>query len=177
MQPIHKLLSTKTVAIVALSSAFYVVAAGLSGLVLPAVRGYPAHFFRGLAMSAAAAYTGQMWSVTFMAIISGLLLVAVVPAPAPYLLPATVAAGVVYDLAMAQNYITSSRSPRKITLATLTSGLVEGITAMGILTYIGLFNTTPTTLVIIWTSAIAANMILSVIGAQITVLLIRRFQK
>lgn len=173
----QKTLTAKTIPVIALSAAFYVITASLSGLVLPAVRGYPAHFFRGLAMSTVAAYTGRVWSVSFMAAVSGLVLLAVVPAPAPYLLFSTVAAGVVYDLSLGNAYAQSSRNSRRIMAGTLLSGLAEGVVAMAILTYVGLFQVQPQMLAIIWVAAIAANLVLSAAGAQVAVLLIRRYMK
>lgn len=177
MQPYQKLLSTKNISTIALSAAFYVLMSALFGLTLPAARGYPAHFFRGLTMSAVAAYTGRMWSVSLMSIISGLVLLAVVPAPAPYLFIATVAAGVVYDLSLGEKYAEACRKPRRIVAGTMVSGLAEAIVAMGILTYVGLFQVQLQMLAVIWAGAIAANLVLSALGSQVTILVLRRYVK
>jgi hypothetical protein len=48
---------------------------------------------------------------------------------------------------------------------------------MAVLTYVGLFNVRPELLAVIWVGAIAANMVLSTVGAQLTVLLLRRYRK
>ncbi|MCS7129634.1 MAG: hypothetical protein NZ919_03250 [Candidatus Caldarchaeum sp.] len=173
----QKALSVKNISFVALSAAFYVLMAAMSGLVLPAMRGYPAHFFRGLAMSAVAAYSGRMWSTSFMAVISGLVLMAVVPAPAPYLLFATAAAGVVYDISLGRKYAESCRRPRRVIVGTMFSGFAEAVVAMSILTYVGLFQVQPQMLAVIWVGAIAANLVLSVAGAQVSLLLLRRYVK
>ncbi|MEM4642923.1 MAG: hypothetical protein QXF36_07130 [Candidatus Caldarchaeum sp.] len=170
-------LSTKQLSIIALSAAFYVLMGAITGLVLPAARGYPAHFFRGLAMSAAGAYTRRMWSVTVMSLIAGVLFMVLVPAPAPYLLFSTVAAGLLYDLSMGRNYPDVCRKRRRITMATVVSGLGEAVVALGILTYVGLFNVQPSALAVIWIVTIAANLVLSTAGAQVTVALLRRYTK
>ena len=151
--------------------------AAVAGVVLPVLRGYPAHFFRGLSMSACAAFSRARWSVSVMSVISGLVFLLVVPAPAPYLLFSTVGAGVVYDLSMGRDYKQSVRRAWRITAGTLVSGVVEGIIAMAVLTYVGLFSVRAELLAVIWVSAIAANMVLSTVGAQITVLLLRRYGK
>ncbi len=54
MHPYQRILSTKNISMIALFAAFYVLMGSLFGLVAPALRGYPAHFFRGLTMSAVA---------------------------------------------------------------------------------------------------------------------------
>ncbi len=177
MHPQERALSTKNLAAIALFAAFYILTTAVTGIVLPVLRGYPAHFFRGLSMSACAAFSRARWSVSVMSVISGLVFLAVVPAPAPYLLFSTVGAGVVYDLCMGRAYQQSARRFGRITVGTLLSGLVEGVIAMAVLTYVGLFNVRPELLAVIWVGAIAANMVLSTIGAQVTVLLLRRYRK
>ncbi|MEM2514993.1 MAG: hypothetical protein QXQ70_04045 [Candidatus Caldarchaeum sp.] len=177
MQPYQKLLSTKNLSVIALSAAFYVLMSALFGLTLPAARGYPAHFFRGLVMSAVAAYSGRMWSVTSMSVVAGLVLLGVVPAPAPYLFFSTTAAGLVYDLSLGKKYADVCRKPRRILAGTLVSGLAEALVAMSILTYVGLFQAQLQMLAVIWVGAIAANLVLSAAGAQVTVLVLRRYVK
>jgi 1,4-dihydroxy-2-naphthoate octaprenyltransferase len=78
---------------------------------------------------------------------------------------------------MGRAYQQSVRRFGRITVGTLLSGLVEGVIAMAALTYVGLFNVRPELLAVIWAGAIAANMVLSTVGAQLTVLLLRRYRK
>lgn len=166
-------------AVIALISALYAVLGTVSGLLLgPALRGYPAHFFRGLTMSMTAAYSRRMWSTTIMGAISGLIFLAIVPAPAPYLLIASLSAGLIYDLTtrIGGSYAESSRRSRRIAVATILSGVGESVVALTLLTYFGLFKVTPTVLAIIWVSAVAANIVISLAGASITLLLLRRYR-
>ena len=100
-----------------------------------------------------------------------------VPAPAPYLLFSTVAAGLLYDLSMGRSYSEACRKPRRIALATVVSGLAEAVVALGILTYVGLFDVQPIVLAFIWIVTIAANLVLSTAGAQVTIALLRRYGK
>ncbi len=62
-------------------------------------------------------------------------------------------------------------------MATVVSGLGEAVVALGILTYVGLFNVQPSALAVIWIVTIAANLVLSTAGAQVTVALLRRYTK
>jgi len=171
--------TTRQITVISLLSALYSVLGTASGLLVgPALRGYPAHIFRGLTMSMTAAYSQRKWSTTLMGLISGLIFLAIVPAPAPYLLASSLAAGLVYDIVIGfgGHYAESSRRRRRIAAGTIISGVAEAAVAMAILTYVGLFTVTPTVLAIIWVSAIAANIVLSLAGASITILLLRRFK-
>ncbi len=176
MQTYQKMLSAKNISIIALFAALYVFMGSLVGLVVPALRGYPAHFFRGLTMSGVAAYSRRMWSASIMGLISGLIFFAVVPAPAPYLLPSSIVAGLLYDLSLGKGYVDTCRNPKRVTLGTLVSGLGEGAVAMAILTYVGFFRVQFQVLAVIWVAALAANMLLSTLGAQVTLLLLRRYK-
>jgi hypothetical protein len=171
--------TTRQITVIALLSALYSVLGSASGLLVgPALRGYPAHLFRGLTMSMTAAYSRRRWSTTLMGLISGLIFLAIVPAPAPYLLASSIAAGLVYDIVIGfgGHYPESSRMRRRIAAGTVLSGVAESVVALAILTYVGLFKVTSTVLAIIWVSAIAANIVLSLAGASITMLLLRRFK-
>jgi LytS/YehU family sensor histidine kinase len=178
MQQATRVKTAKNIAVIALISALYAVLGTLSGLLVgPALRGYPAHFFRGLTMSVAAAYSGRMWSTTLMGLISGLVFLALVPAPAPYLLASTLAAGLVYDLVVAAggSYQVSSRRRGRILSAVSLSGLAESLVALAILTYLGFFQVPASVLAMIWVGAIAANLVLSVAGSSITILILNRY--
>jgi len=160
---------SRQIAFIGILSAAYVAAGTTLGfLVGPALRGYPAHFFRGLLMSATAAYSRRMWSSTAMGAISGLIFLVTVPiTPAPYLLPASIAAGVAYDLSarVRSQYQESVRSRRRILLSTVLSGLAESVVALAILTYVGLFKVSPPVVALIWAGAIVANILISSLGA------------
>lgn len=166
-----------SVAVIGLFSAIYILVGGVLGVVIgPFLRGYPAHFLRGWLMSSSAAYSGRMWSASLLGLISGLVFLVVVPAPAPYLPLATLAAGVTYDLALSPvtKYSSNALSSRRIILATSISSVAESITALAVLTYIGLFTDNPIILAIIWTAAILANITLACVGSLITIFSIRK---
>lgn len=177
MQPVRTLKSAKTVSIITLSTAFYIFLTAVTALALPVLRGYPAHLYRGVTMSLAAAYTRVKGTATIMGLVSGLVFAAIVPAPASgYLIVSNFVAGLTYDLFLGRNYFENSRKTRRIIFAIMMSGLFEGISAMAILTYVGLFAVSPFALAFIWAGAIAANLLLSTAGAQVTILILRRFK-
>ncbi|GBC68975.1 hypothetical protein HRbin01_00665 [archaeon HR01] len=178
MHQATKVKTAKNIAVIALISASYSVLGTASGLLVgPALRGYPAHFFRGLLMSMAAAYSRWMWSTALMGVISGLVFLVLVPAPAPYLLASTLAAGLVYDavVAVGGSYAASARRRGRILSAATLSGLAESVVALAILTYLGFFQVPAPVLAIIWAGAIAANLVLSVAGSSVTILILRRY--
>lgn len=178
MQPVPTLKSAKTISIITLSTAFYIFLTAVTGLALPVLRGYPAHFYRGVTMSMAAAFTRVRGTATIMGLVSGLVFAAIVPAPASaYLIASNFVAGLSYDLFLGRNYAGNARKPRRVTFSIMLSGLFEGATAMAILTHVGLFQASALVLAFIWAGAIAANLILSAAGAQITVLILRRFRE
>lgn len=178
MQPSATLKSAKTVSVITLSTAFYIFLTSVTGLALPVLRGYPAHIYRGITMSMAAAFARVRGTATIMGLVSGLVFSAIIPAPASgYLIVSNFVAGLTYDLFLGRNYAVNARKPRRITLAIMLSGLFEGVSAMAILTYVGLFAVSPVALAFIWAGAIAANLVLSTAGAQVTVLILRRFRE
>ncbi len=182
---IHKMMgqklvkTTRHVAVIALLSALYSILGGASGLLVgPLLRGYPAHFFRGLTMSMTAAYSQRRWSTTLMGFISGLIFLVIVPAPASYLLASSLVAGLAYDavIMVGGRYAESSRRRGRIVLGTVVSSVAEAVVALSILTYVGLLEVQAMVLAMIWLGAAAANIVLSLGGASITVLLLRRFK-
>ena len=173
----QKVRLSKSVAVIGLFSAIYILGGGVLGIIVgPFLRGYPAHFLRGWLMSASAAYSGRMWSASLLGLIAGIVFLVMVPAPAPYLPLATLAAGVVYDLALSPiaKYGSNAVSSRRIILATSVSSIAEAVVALAILTYVGLFTSNPLVLAIIWIAAILANIILACVGALITIFSIRK---
>lgn len=178
MQPVPGLKSAKAVSVIALFTAAYLFLTAVTGLALPILRGYPAHFYRGLTMPAAAAFTRTKGTATVMGLVSGLVFAAIIPAPAAaYLIASNFAAGLTYDLFLGKNYAENSRRPRRMLTATMLSGVFEGIAAMSILTYVGLFQASAVAIAFIWVGAIAANVVLSAAGAQVTVIALRRYQR
>ena len=171
--------TTRHIAVIALLSALYSILGAASGLLVgPLLRGYPAHLFRGLTMSMTAAYSQRKWSTTLMGFISGIIFLVIVPAPAPYLLAASLAAGLAYDavIMVGGRYAESSRRRGRIVLGTVVSSVAEAVVALSILTYVGLFEVQAMVLTMIWLGAAAANIVLSLGGASITILLLRRFK-
>ena len=168
---------SRSLAVIGLVSALYILAGGLLGIVVgPFLRGYPAHFMRGWLMSAVAAYSKRMWSASLMGIISGLLFLVIVPAPAPYLPLASLAAGVVYDLIckIGGRYGDNAKSGKRILAAISISGMAESIVALSILTFVGFIAVQGSLLAMIWAAAILANVVLSALGSLVTIWMIRR---
>jgi len=168
---------SKSIAFIGVFSALYAAGGLVTGFLSgPLLRGYPTHFLRGWFMSSVAAYSRRMWSATAMGLIAGIVFLITIPAPAPYLLASSLAAGLVYDLSLrlGNHYSRNARGKRRIIFSTTLSGVAESVTALSILTLIGLFQVTPVVLLLIWIIGIALNILISNIGALLTVLLIRR---
>ncbi len=170
--------ASKSVAVIGLLSALYVVGGVLVGNALgPLLRGYPAHFLRGFLMSSAAAYAGRAWSATMMGAIAGVIMLVTIPAPAPYLPLASLAAGVAYDTACRAggSYVENSRKKGRILIATSLSSISESIVALSILTALGIIEAPLSIIILIWLAAMAGNILISNAGAAVTLwILIRR---
>ncbi len=181
--------NTRALALIGLFSALYIVTAAVIGTItgpgLAAVLlsgGYPEHILRGIFMAGVVISTRRMWSATAMGIVCGLVFLLTVPAPADalYLFPATVAAGIVYDLTLRagkQGYAQAATSKRGVLLGAGVSGIAESIVALSILTFIFHY---PFVLVswLYWTVDIPVNFVLSVLGASIAAAyMLRRISK
>lgn len=178
MAGLQTLKSAKTISVIAVFTALFLFLTSVTGVALPVLRGYPAHFYRALTMSAAAAFTRSRGTASVLGLVSGLVFSAIIPAPASgYIIASTFAAGLAYDFFLGRNYAETCRKPRRITVGTVFSGFVEGVVAMAILTYVGLFGASLTAIAIVWVSAISVNLVLSVLGAQVTVLILRRYSR
>lgn len=168
---------TRSIASIGLFSALYVIIGGILGTVLgPAFHGIPIHFPRGLLMSGVSANVRKMWSATLMGIVSGIIFVLTVPAPAPYLLLSTAGSGFVYDLVVRArgSYQSVARSTGVVSVASVVSGLAESIIALASLTLIGLISLNGTTFVFVWLTDMVANVILSLAGGLVTIWMVRR---
>lgn len=152
---------------IGLFSALYIVTAGLTSVVTQV--GYPEHFLRGIFMSSLILSTRRRWSATMMGIVCGIIFLAV-PAPAPYLLPSTVASGVIFDLALiiGSKYGESLSQNRLLAGAGL-SGLGESFVALMILTIFtpGILGKTFDAIAVAWSADIVLNILLSIAGAFI----------
>lgn len=168
---------SRAIAFIGVFSALYAAGGLVTGFLSgPLLRGYPTHFLRGWFMSSVAAYSRRMWSATAMGLIAGVIFLVTIPAPAPYLLASSLAAGLVYDLTLrlGTTYASSARMRRRIVLSTTLSGAAESLTALSVLSFIGLFQVAPMVLLLIWIGGIAANILISNAGALLTILLMRR---
>jgi hypothetical protein len=152
---------------VGLFSALYIVTAGLTSVITQV--GYPEHFLRGIFMSALVLSTrGKRWCATMMGIVCGIVFLTV-PAPAPYLLPSTVASGVIFDLVL----IVSSKYGETLTQNRLLagaglSGLAESFIALMILSvFTTILGKTFDAIALAWSADIVLNIVLSIIGAFI----------
>ncbi len=115
-----------------------------------------------------------------MGIVSGLIFVAAVPAPNEYyLLPATIAAGLVYDLVLysgAGEYKAGAASKMRVLAGSGISGVAESITALSILTFVSGYQfilpvsvTNVNPVLIYWAIDLPLNAILSIVGTSIAV--------
>jgi hypothetical protein len=175
--------NTRAVTFIGLFSALYIVTAGIVGNItgegLASVLlsgGYPEHILRGIFMAGVVISTRRMWSATLMGVVSGIVFLITVPAPQFYLLPATVAAGLVYDLTLKlassnSKYAEAATSKRKVLLGAGVSGIAESVVALSILTFILHF---PFALVgsgvpvwLYWSVDLPLNFALSILGASV----------
>jgi hypothetical protein len=159
--------STRSIAIIGLFSAAYIVTSGLASFVTQL--GYPEHFLRGILMTAAILQTGRKWTATTMGVVCGLVFALVVPSPAPYLLPSTIVSGLVFDivLVLGSKYSVSSRSKTRLLIGAGLSGLGESIVALAILTAFApaVLVSTSGSIVIAWSADLVLNVVLSLVGA------------
>ncbi len=159
---------TRTVALIGVFTALYIVAAGVAGATIsPFLHGYPEHLIRGFLMTGLVVRTRRMWSATMMGLASGLVFVLAVPSPVPYLLASTFVSGIVFDLALliGGNYSANASSVTKVLIGAAVSGVGESITALAFLTSFGVFTTYASPIEIIWGTDITVNIILSLVGA------------
>jgi hypothetical protein len=161
--------SSRSIAVIGLFSALYIVTSGLTSFVTQV--GYPEHFLRGILMTAVILRTGRKWSATIMGVVCGLVFALVVPAPAPYLLPSTIISGIVFDLALiiGSKYDVASRSQTRLLIGAGLSGLGESVVALSVLTIFapGYLGKSFNALTIAWSADVVLNIILSIIGALI----------
>lgn len=149
----------------------------LSGITLgEQLHGVDVHIARAFFMATLAAQLSTPGGPTLMGIISGIALTRVPGPSAPFLLPASILAGITYDFFMrGGDYRTNTRKSLWIFLASAVSGLGESAVVMGGLTIIGFFGValTPVVLFLIWIPELGGNVIMSLIGALIAYQVIR----
>ena len=160
--------SSRSIAMIGLFSALYIVTSGLTSVITQV--GYPEHFLRGIFMSSLILTTRRKWSATLMGVVCGLVFLAV-PAPAPYLFPSTIVSGVVFDLALiiGTKYGESAISQTRLLVGAGLSGFGESVVALLILTIFtpGILGKTFDALALAWSADIILNIILSIAGAYI----------
>ena len=156
---------------IGLFSALYIVTSGLASFV--SQLGYPEHFLRGILMTALILRTGRKWSAAMMGLVSGLVFLAVVPSPAPYLLPSTFVSGLVFDLSLVigSSYWAAAQSRTRLVIGAAISGFAESIVALSILT-VGAPSVLGKTFQVIttaWFLDLSLNIVLSSIGAILAI--------
>jgi hypothetical protein len=170
--------SSRAIAIIGLFSALYIVTSGLASFI--SQLGYPEHFLRGILMTAVILQTGRKWSATTMGLVCGLVF-ALIPAPAPYLLPSTFVSGLVFDLVLllGGSYSKSSTSRSQLLVGAAISGLAESIVALAILTIASptVLGKTSEVITIAWSTDIVLNIVLSSIGALLAYRFLSRKKK
>lgn len=164
----------------AILSAVYLVYGAVSSLVFGQVlHGVDVHFVRALILVVGAARVRQFGVPTVIGFVSALLFAAS-PISSPdflLLIPATLAAGVAYDLALrAGNYAENALNIRRIFGATILSSIAESIVVTGGLLAVGfdiykssgltaLMGITPPIALVVF-FLLGRNVLLSVIGAE-----------
>ncbi|MDJ0269979.1 MAG: hypothetical protein NXY59_05465 [Aigarchaeota archaeon] len=111
-----------------------------------------------------------------MGAIAGVIMLVTIPAPAPYLPLASLAAGVAYDMAcrVGGAYVKNSRKRGRILLATSFSSISESIVALSILTALGIIEAPLSVIILIWLATMAGNILISNAGAVVTLWILRR---
>ena len=173
---------TRTIALIGLFSALYIVLAGVVGSFLGTLaQGYPEHFLRGLLMAALVVRTRKMWSATTMGVVCGLVFAAVPsPYPAVFITISTVLSGLVFDISLATvgSYAQSTASKFRVMLGSGISGVVESVSLLSLVTFYGLGGKLITfsalakilsisTISVAWGIDIVFNIVLSLFGAYI----------
>lgn len=182
----------KIIAYGAVLSAVYVVYAAISSASFgQIIHGVDTHFVRALILVIGAAQVKRFGVPTVIGFVSALLLGAVAIGAPPdflFLIPATFAAGLTYDLALrGGDYAKNDLIFRRIFAATLLSSLSESVVVTGGLIAIG-FNVTqsaglaaimgiapPLTVVIFF--LLGRNVLLSFLGAGTGGYLLNRFNR
>jgi len=179
---------SKVVAFSGLFSALYLAYGFVSGVSIGNIlHAVDVHLVRAFLMASLAAVLGYAWGSTLMGTVSGILL-AGSPfggASKPFLLPASVAAGLVFDLAMrGGDYSKNVKKLSRIQIAAGLSGLVESAVVNGGLTAIGFpfqeaveviaLVIPGVTLGHVWLYLLGRNLVMSLIGGFLAFIIIRR---
>lgn len=167
---------SRMVAYVGIFTGFYLLYALPSGAILgQALHGADVHIPRAFLMALLAAKLGRAGGPTLMGVVSGLILFFVPGPSALFLLPASILAGLTYDLILkGRDYATNARNRVRVLTGSGMEGLVESAVVMAGLSAIGLFGPlTPGMLALIWTFELATNLVLSLVGAALAIAVLR----
>lgn len=181
---------TRIVAHAGIFAAAYLVYGFSSGVSFGAqLHGLDVHVARAFLMAVVAARLRAPGGPSLMGLISGLLLLGIPGPSAPFLLPASLLAGVSYDLAMrAGIYAENVGRPGRILAGSALEGIVESAVVtggyalflpqlLGTGVLVQLVTSGPilgATLLVAWAILLGSNAGLSVIGGAIAALFVRR---
>jgi hypothetical protein len=183
----------KIIAYGAVLSAVYVVYAGISSATIGQIlHGVDVHFVRAFVLVIGAAQVKRFGVPTVIGFVSGLLFASFAIGAPPdflFLIPATIAAGFTYDIALrGGDYAKNATTLRRIFVATLLSSLSESVVVIGGLVAIGwqfsqpegflaaILGVAPPFAVLIF-FLLGRNILLSALGAGTGSYLLNRFKR
>jgi hypothetical protein len=183
----------KIIAYGAVLSAVYVVYAGISSATIGQIlQGVDVHFVRAFVLVIGAAQVKRFGVPTVIGFVSGLLFASLAIGAPPdfiFLIPATIAAGLTYDVALrGGDYAKNATTLRRIFAATLLSSLSESMVVIGGLVAIGwqftqsegflaaILGVAPPLAVLIF-FLLGRNVLLSALGAGTGSYLLNRFRR
>ena len=181
----------RMVAMSGVLSGFYLTYAFMSSVALGRfVQGVDIHFVRALVLTILVVRLGKPWGASTLGFISAILL-AVAPFSSPdkiFLIPATLAAGVVFDLVlMAGNYRENVLKKSRIGIAAALSGSAESLIVVGGLISVGwpfadsvallqfAFGTASP--ILLFTFLIGRNIVMSILGASLGRVVLKRMRR
>lgn len=170
---ITPLSASKAIAMIGMYSALYIVAGGILGFVFQANSRFIEHFIRGALMTGVVLTTRKKWSATMMGVASGIVFVLAVPSPEQYLLASSFVAGLTFDMVVMAGtpYEKGSISKSRLLVAAGISGIAESVIVLSFLYFLG-FPLGSSLLSIASGLEIITNLVLSVIGAAIGIVLL-----
>ncbi len=181
----------RMVAMSGVLSGFYLMYAFMSSVALGRFfQGVDIHFVRALVLTIVAVRLAKPWGASTLGFISAILL-AVAPFSSPdkiFLIPATLAAGVVFDLVlMAGRYEENVLKKSRVAIAAALSGLAESLIVVGGLISVGWpfadsaallqFVLGAASPILLFTFLVGRNIIMSVLGASLGRVVLRRMRR